>query len=55
MAKNITQYSLFISSPQDLETERSEISNIINEINLTYSSRKSVNLDVIKWETHCLK
>lgn len=52
MAKNITQYSLFISSPQDLETERSEISNIINEINLTYSSRKSVNLDVIKWETH---
>lgn len=52
MAKKITQYSIFVSSPQDLETERAEISNIISELNLTYASRKSINIDVLKWETH---
>src|SRR5690606_13801509 len=52
MAKKITQYSFFLSSPQDLETERAEISNIIAELNITYAMRKSVNLEVLKWETH---
>lgn len=52
MAKKITQYSIFVSSPQDLETERAEISNIIAELNITYAMRKFVNLEVLKWETH---
>lgn len=52
MAKNITQYSIFLSSPHDLESERAEISNVINELNITYASRKSLNLEIIKWETH---
>ncbi|MDN3606434.1 DUF4062 domain-containing protein [Kaistella yonginensis] len=52
MAKKITQYSIFVSSPQDLETERAEISNIIAELNITYAMRKSANLEVLKWETH---
>lgn len=52
MAKKITQYSIFVSSPQDLETERAEISNIIAELNITYAMRKSVNIEVLKWETH---
>src|SRR5690606_23260325 len=52
MAKKITQYSFFLSSPQDLETERAEISNIIAELNITYAMRKSANIEVLKWETH---
>jgi len=52
MAKKITQYSIFVSSPQDLETERAEISNTIAELNITYAMRKSANIEVLKWETH---
>lgn len=52
MAKKITQYSIFVSSPQDLEIERTEISNVISELNITYATRKSINIDVVKWETH---
>lgn len=52
MAKNITQFSLFLSSPSDLEAERSEVPSLINELNLTYGSRQEIHLDVIKWETH---
>ncbi|WP_313504473.1 DUF4062 domain-containing protein [Kaistella carnis] len=52
MAKKITQYSIFVSSPQDLETERAEISNIIAELNITYAMRKLANIEVLKWETH---
>ncbi|WP_312301015.1 DUF4062 domain-containing protein [Chryseobacterium sp.] len=52
MAKNITQFSIFLGSPSDLDTERTEINNIISELNISYASRNSINLDLIKWETH---
>lgn len=52
MAKKIIQYSIFVSSPKDLEAERFELTNIIKELNLSYSERQSINLELIKWETH---
>ncbi|AZA89944.1 Uncharacterised protein [Chryseobacterium nakagawai] len=52
MAKTITQFSLFLGSPSDLDPERVEINNIINELNISYASRNYINLNLIKWETH---
>lgn len=52
MAKNITQYSIFLGSPSDLEDERIEVENVIKELNLGYSKQNNLTLELIKWETH---
>jgi len=52
MAKSLTQYSIFLSSPSDLKSERNEIPQVINEINLTYGRSNDINFELLKWETH---
>ncbi|MBD8082269.1 DUF4062 domain-containing protein [Chryseobacterium caseinilyticum] len=52
MPKKFTQYSILLSSPTDLESERNEIPNLINELNNTYGKSNDVHFDLIKWETH---
>lgn len=52
MAKNITKYSIFLGSPGDLEGERIEVENVINELNITYGIRDNIILELLKWETH---
>lgn len=52
MAKNIIQYSIFLSSPSDLQSERNEIPQVIAELNQTYGSSNDINFELLKWETH---
>lgn len=52
MPKNFTKYSILLSSPTDLETERNQVPNLINELNKTYGKSNDVHFDLIKWETH---
>lgn len=52
MAKKLTQYSIFLSSPSDLESERNEIPQVISELNQTYGSSNNIHFDLLKWETH---
>lgn len=52
MAKSITRYSIFLATPSDLEYERNEINNFINELNLSYGNSNNIHLNLLKWETH---
>ncbi|WP_312400197.1 DUF4062 domain-containing protein [Chryseobacterium sp.] len=52
MPKKFTQFSILLSSPSDLQTERDEIPNLIDELNKTYGKSNEVHFDLIKWETH---
>lgn len=52
MAKNLTQYSVLLSSPGDLHIERNEIPTVINELNQTYGKYNNLYIDLIKWETN---
>ena len=52
MAKTVTKYSIFLSSPSDLEEERIAVEDVIRELNLTFGSRQNLILELIKWETH---
>ena len=52
MAKNLTQFSILLSSPSDLDSERNEVPQVISELNMTYGNSNNINFDLLKWETH---
>ncbi|SDL45646.1 DUF4062 domain-containing protein [Chryseobacterium taihuense] len=52
MAKKLTQFSILLSSPSDLESERNEIPQVISELNQTYGNSNNIHFELIKWETH---
>ncbi|MEN2413079.1 DUF4062 domain-containing protein [Flavobacterium mesophilum] len=52
MAKQITQYSIFLASPSDLDEERFAVEEVISELNLTYSPANNIVIELLKWETH---
>lgn len=52
MAKQVTKYSIFLASPSDLEEERYAVEEVITELNLTYSPKNNLIIELLKWETH---
>lgn len=52
MAKSITKYTIFVSSPSDLTEERAAIEEVIKELNLTYGNANNCVIELLKWETH---
>lgn len=52
MAKSITKYTIFVSSPSDLTDERAAIEEVIKELNLTYGNINNCIIELLKWETH---
>lgn len=52
MAKTITKYTIFVSSPSDLAEERASIDEVIIELNLTYGKSNNCVFELLKWETH---
>lgn len=52
MAKSITKYTIFVSSPSDLADERAAIEEVIKELNLTYGNVNNCVIELLKWETH---
>ncbi|HLC14969.1 MAG TPA: DUF4062 domain-containing protein [Thermodesulfovibrionia bacterium] len=45
---------LFLSSPGDVQEERTIVHKIVSEINLNHSDNYGLHLDVIDWKTHAL-
>ncbi|MBI4479612.1 MAG: DUF4062 domain-containing protein [Acidobacteria bacterium] len=43
---------VFVASPSDLESERNRIEEVIRELNVTWSRRFGLRLDLVRWETH---
>lgn len=52
MARLITQYSILISCPGDVEEELKVINQVIDDFNKTIGEANNVNLAVKHWSTH---
>lgn len=50
MTKNIKQIRVFISSPSDVNTERQEAQDVIEELNRTLGDSNGLNLFPLTWE-----
>lgn len=52
MPELISKYKIFLASPSDLTEERESISQVIEELNLTFGSQNNIVLELQKWETN---
>ena len=52
MSKLVNKYKIFLASPSDLADERTSIDEVISELNHSFSNKKNIILELIKWETH---
>jgi len=52
MPEIISKYRIFLASPSDLLDERESITDVINELNLTYGNPNNIVLELLKWETN---
>jgi mRNA-degrading endonuclease RelE of RelBE toxin-antitoxin system len=52
MPEIISKYRIFLASPSDLLDERESITDVINELNLTYGNPNKIVLELLKWETN---
>ncbi len=52
MSRTEQVFGVFVSSPSDLEDERSRLNEVIQEFNITWSRNFGIRLDLIRWETH---
>ena len=51
MAKQITEYKIFLASPGDTANERAVVEKIISEIDRTLGDHHRFRLKLLKWET----
>lgn len=51
MPKQVEHLKIFLASPGDVQTERDQARQAIEEINRTIGRDKNIHLDVIGWET----
>jgi len=55
MPTQSNKVKVFVASPGDVQSEREQLSQVINELNLTISAiapEKGIVLELMKWETH---
>lgn len=52
MAKFVTKYTIFVSSPSELKEERDAVDEVVTELNLTYGNANNCVIELLKWETH---
>lgn len=52
MAKSITKYTVFLSSPADMEEEWSALEEVIRELNITYGNANNCIIELLNWKTH---
>lgn len=52
MPELVNKYKIFLASPSDLADERASIDEVISELNHSFSNKKNITLELIKWETH---
>jgi hypothetical protein len=44
--------SVFVASPSDVADERAKLEEVIRELNLVWSRKLGVQIELIRWETH---
>jgi predicted nucleotide-binding protein len=47
------QVRLFVASPGDVKPERDQLKRVVDELNTTVGLYKKLQLELIRWETHC--
>lgn len=52
MAKQVTKYEIFLSSPSDIEEDHASIDDAISELNQTFGNHSKLVLELLKWKTH---
>jgi hypothetical protein len=52
MAETVQKVRVFISSPGDVQEERSRLSKVFEELNSTVAAEKGLVLEPVRWETH---
>ncbi|MEM1340206.1 MAG: DUF4062 domain-containing protein [Bacteroidota bacterium] len=52
MPSSITIFKIFLSSPSDVQNERTAVEEVIQEINLNFGKPNNLRLELLKWETH---
>lgn len=52
MARQETVISVFVASASDMADERARLEEIIDEMNVTWSSTFGLRLELLRWETH---
>ena len=54
MPRNITEFDLFVSSPNDVTNERDGVSEVVDELNTNWQRQLGLRLNVIGWENQGL-
>lgn len=52
MAKQVTKYEIFLSSPSGIEKDHASVDGAISELNQTFGNHRNLVLELVKWETH---
>ena len=45
-------FVVFVASPSDMQPQRDALEEVIRELNLTWSRKLGIRLDLVRWETH---
>ena len=52
MPRDERVFVVFVASPSDMQPERDALEEVIRELNLTWSRKLGIRLDLVRWETH---
>ena len=52
MPKNITVIQIFVAAPNDVDQERRELEDVVNELNNLWEPSYSIRLELWQWTTH---
>ena len=52
MPRDERVFVVFVASPSDMRPERDALEEAIRELNLTWSRKLGIRLDLVRWETH---
>ena len=52
MPRDERAFVVVVASPSDMQPERDALEEVIRELNLTWSRKLGIRLDLVRWETH---
>ena len=53
MSDQINKIKIFVASPNDVQSERNQLDDVVRELNSTICKEKKIVLEMFKWETNC--
>lgn len=52
MPEDVKKVRVFVASPNDMQSEKAQLSAVVQEINITHGQYKGFILDLVEWKTH---